>query len=179
MDANVSPKDMLISAAHEIAHEFTQHYHGLPTADTGVTLGHSALEGAVAGGYFDTGRGWNDRLRVAKATGGDAMSKFLDDYTSHTMAGRAIEEMLGEPPSVVKEHASGDTSAAKHVLKASGMHPYIMDNYLTAATERAKEILRDNWDTVHHMTAQAVQHFGKGKIDADTLQKYRQGGTYK
>jgi hypothetical protein len=179
MDANVSPRDMLISAAHEIAHEFTQHYHGLPTADTGVTLGHSALEGAVAGGYFDTGRGWNDRLKVARATGGDARSKFLDDYTSHTMAGRAIEEMLGEPPSVVKEHASGDTSAAKHVLKASGMHPYIMDNYLTAATERAKEILRDNWDTVHHMTAQAVQHFGKGKIDADTLQKYRQGGTYK
>jgi hypothetical protein len=179
MDANVSPRDMLISAAHEIAHEFTQHYHGLPTADTGVTLGHSALEEAVAGGYFDTGRGWNARLRVARATGGDAMSKFLDDYTSHTMAGRAIEEMLGEPPSVVKEHASGDTSVAKHVLKASGMHPYIMDNYLTAATERAKEILRDNWDTVHHMTAQAVQHFGKGKIDADTLQKYRQGGTYK
>jgi len=178
MDANVEPKDMLISAAHEIAHEFTQHYHGLPTAGTGVTLGHSALPNAVAGGYFDTGRGWNDRLRVARAAGGDEMSKFLDAYTSHTMAGRAIEEMLGQPASVVREHASGDTSAAKHVLKASGMHPYIMDNYLTAATERAKEILRDNWNTVHHMTAQAVQHFGKGKIDADTLQKYRQGGQY-
>jgi hypothetical protein len=177
-NANVEPKDMLISTAHEIAHEFTQHHHGIPMEKTSINLGHSALPNAISGGYLETGPGWNNRLKAARELGGDAMSSFLDDYSSHVMAGRAIEEMLGEPASVVKEHASGDVRALKPILRQAGVHPHLMDKYIEAATDRAKEILRDKWATVRHMTTQAVQHYG-GNIDAATLQKYREGGMYK
>ena len=107
------------------------------------------------------------------------MPSFLSDYASQLMAGRAVEEMLGESRAKVQEHTEDDTRQVKRVLKNQGMHPALMDSFLDAATDRAKEILKDNWNTVSHMTTQAVQHYGGDKMDSATLHKYRNGEVYK
>jgi hypothetical protein len=94
------------------------------------------------------------------------------------MAGRAIEEMLGETPAKVREHAKDDTLAVKRILKIAGVPHALMDSFMDEATARAKDILKANWDAVKHTTAQAVKHYGGEEIDAKTLQKYRSGGMY-
>ena len=177
-NANVSDQDKLSSTAHEIAHFFLQHYLGIPTDKTAIRLGHVPFQGGISGGALETGPGLNIRYKAAQE-GTESMPSFLSDYASQLMAGRAVEEMLGESRARVREHAEDDTRQVKRVLKNQGMHPALMDSFLDAATDRAKEILKDNWNTVSHMTTQAVQHYGGDKMDSATLHKYRNGEVYK
>lgn len=178
-NANASHAEMLSSTAHEIAHEFLQNHAGFPMEGSHINLGFSRIPGDsrhLAGATFTPGNAINEKYQLAKAFPED-MPKFLDDYSTLMMGGRAVEEMLYVPGAKVREHAGQDVKAMKTILKAQKMHPLVMDRYLDAATERAKQVLQENWPKIQHMVAQSVQHYG-GKIDATTLQKYREGGTY-
>jgi hypothetical protein len=182
--ANATPEQRMVATAHEIAHEHLQKVNGISMEGSSISLGHARIPGNykdLSGAYLDTGKGIDAAYQAAhvdKLAGNRApMLKFLSDYSTQMMGGRAIEEMLNVPAKEVKVHAKGDVNDVKAILANQGMHSLLMDNYLDAATERAKFILQEDWPKIQHMVAQAVQHYG-GKIDAATLQKYREGGTY-
>jgi len=188
MNANVTPEDILTSTAHELGHAFAQHFYGANSDNMSINLGHSVMDPTsetgpkttaygVSSGYLDPGGGWEKQYKEARSNP-EKMKVFSENYLTGLMSGRAMEELLGIPPDRIQIHISNDMKMAQGVLRALDIPFNDYRPILQAATERARDIIRDNFDTFRHMTAQAVNHYGGEKIDAKTFHKYRQGGIY-
>ena len=188
MNANVTPEDILTSTAHELGHAFAQHFYGANSDNMSINLGHSVMDPTsetgpkttaygVSSGYLDPGGGWEKQYKEARSNP-EKTKVFSENYLTGLMSGRAMEELLGIPPDRIQIHISNDMKMAQGLLRALDIPFNDYRPILQAATERARDIIRDNFDTFRHMTAQAVNHYGGEKIDAKTFHKYRQGGIY-
>jgi hypothetical protein len=189
-NANVTPEEMLSSTAHETGHAFLQHHLGVSTDEMSIGLGHRAVrrgrlvEGlakspidGVSGGFVSPGNGWKALIDNAETP--EVRKQVIKNFVTQLMAGRAIEELLGHGFFEVMSHASSDISMAKGSMKAVGIPSFMHDSLLDEATETAKDVIRQNFDTIHHIAAQMVNHYGGKPIDGATFHEYRKGGVYK
>jgi hypothetical protein len=186
-NANTTDDAIMYAAAHELAHGYLQHHHGISTEDMKIVLGHTPVRrgemtaaggvapiDGVAGGIASPGQGW--QTAIDNATGRERRNLILQ-YVSQTMAGRAAEELLGQNPAAIKLSIAADEGMARDVLQHLLHVPESLhDQYLKDAAADAKSVLKENFGTFRHMVQQAVNHWGGDVIDSGTFHKYRLGG---
>jgi hypothetical protein len=190
LNANYTPQEVLQTTSHEVAHALIQHELGTSTDDAAMHLGNRALVkgrkdvdgikatiNGVSGGGWAPGKGWQERFDKAQSNP-EELKNTLRDYVTQLMGGRAIEEMTGMKPSDVDIHTHGDEQMAKRILSKYHVPGFMHRSLMADATNRAKAILHDKWETVQHLSAQLSNHFGGNPVDSATFHNYRQGGTY-
>lgn len=197
-NANAKPESIVVTTAHELAHAFIHSFYQdfAPTAEgrqpLRIKLGYEATEkgkrlssgdiaddNSVVSGYMSPGDGTQDAYDKAQTR--EEKGQVIKQYVIGLMGGRAIEEILGEPKKDIDRSVSNDElQSRKAIAEVFGVRDRVIaDGLIRSATEKAKQILLNNYDAFSHMVRQGVNHWGKGMIDEQTFHQYRNGAQYK